>query len=77
MSRLYCLNCRFYEPRYADDSTVGYCRRFPPHGSGRMISDWAFPMVRRSDWCGEWTSISEERPSITEAQPRNVVPERT
>lgn len=56
MSAGRCLSCRFFEARYTEDNTIGFCRRFPPQGYGRMIADWAFPMVRRSDWCGEWRS---------------------
>ena len=68
MSRHICLSCRFFEPRYTEDNALGYCRRYPPHGFGRMISDWAFPMVRRNDWCGEWHAIEVAEPEGSAAE---------
>ena len=68
MSLRRCVNCRFFESRYTEDNTIGYCRRFPPLGFGRMIADWSFAMVRRSDWCGEWHAVEEAAPAI-EAHP--------
>ena len=77
MSRRICLSCRFFESRYSEDNTLGYCRRYPPRGFGRMIADWAFPMVRRNDWCGEWSAIESQEASQADGSPTSVGPGKT
>jgi hypothetical protein len=49
-----CAECRYFADN-APRSMPLECRRFPPtlmKGGG-----YAWPLVRRDDWCGEWSMV--------------------
>lgn len=60
-----CKKCRFYVSHPNPDSSVqprrdgvGHCHRHAPRpldgGSGTGWSDWEWPAVIESEFCGEW-----------------------
>jgi hypothetical protein len=53
------------EETWADDDTIGKCKRFPPvllvQKLTYAVSDWGMPSVRSSDWCGEFVALQERR----------------
>lgn len=63
-----CEGCRFFQRK--EDYPGGSCRRFPPKVVGTSVlsdrygweTNWdqAFPWVGLSDWCGEYSAVSED-----------------
>jgi len=52
-----CENCEFFSNEEIDPKTNekwGHCRRRAPN-SGVI---WRFPIMRPSDWCGEFSPVS-------------------
>lgn len=74
-----CKGCRFYldagDPGALPmtDEDWGYCYRYPPvlnsleiEENPLVLSDdgvWVRPLVRASDWCGEWQPLPPEEKS--------------
>jgi hypothetical protein len=63
-----CKNCRYFDvipnPRRTPDN--GLCRVKAPISDGKdrpgRRSDAQWPMVKTTDWCGEFVPISREPP---------------
>jgi len=56
-----CLNCGYYETGYInfvgdDGVTRGVCTRYPPFPAASLSKDAIWPIVRETDWCGEWSA---------------------
>lgn len=61
-----CGNCRFYfPPKELEGSELiegtGLCCRYPPCDCGdkndvALLVEWNWPIVRETDWCGEWAN---------------------
>jgi hypothetical protein len=49
-----CQSCSFFEIEAKED--LGYCRRYPPTllNTGEDSYDSTYPVVGRTDWCGEF-----------------------
>jgi hypothetical protein len=48
-----CKTCKFFLPKFPEESCAGYCRRYPPmETSGKFYT--RFPFVNYHNWCGEW-----------------------
>jgi len=62
-----CASCKYGEfarhNEWGDKITAkfGICRRYPPQASskGTGYSDFVFPRIEKTDWCGEWKEGSE------------------
>lgn len=55
-----CQDCKYSKPQKLD---VVFCRRFPPsfRSNGQVIGI-AFPTLRKTEWCGEWSQKSPAMP---------------
>lgn len=55
-----CANCRFHEPLGSD--ILNICRRYAPRCNVNFVSSCSWPVVRDSDWCGEFEPYPDESP---------------
>ncbi len=58
-----CQHCRFYK-QDAGRPTLGYCRRRAPTCDDDFDGVW--PVVYKTEWCGEWDSIHPNTTLLTE-----------
>lgn len=57
----FCRHCRFFAPeqqRVGEEIKYGRCRRHAPLPSTDMSRHGYWPLVRVSDWCGEFRDKS-------------------
>lgn len=54
---------RYYDPEQGKYTLMGYCHRFPPMLADLRSEDLLIhtrPLVKRTEWCGEWAEIEQE-----------------
>ena len=78
MRRPSCAQCIYWtSDRTGDPPTSGHCHRYPPGiyvnaKTGAVVQK--FPMIDRSQWCGEWSGDDTKLvKGATETAHQNVV----
>jgi len=53
-----CSSCDYSEEYKMMGSKMLRCKRYPKVfvGSDSLGTKWAYPVVKKFDWCGEWRS---------------------
>lgn len=60
-----CATCRYWSDEQIGH--LGRCRRYPPAPTGACTSQW--PIVHRSNWCGEHQPREQEPEKPKEREP--------
>jgi hypothetical protein len=57
-----CATCKFFDTT-KQTPPLGMCRRYPPFVPDfKYSAAWqVFPMVKESDWCGEFHGVDETK----------------
>ena len=66
-----CANCRFHEPLGSD--ILNICRRYAPRCNVNFVSSCSWPVVRDSDWCGEFEPYPDESPGREVTEDRRKI----
>jgi hypothetical protein len=75
MSEQICSGCKYFYPIdqtvYLDGAPVesGECRRRAVSSVARGVPGRPFPVVRESDWCGEWEAVPVVKPVAKKKAP--------